>query len=92
MSTTTVDLTPKEAELVRFSDEELVSLVYELVNRVHDDDLSDEMHHCFQEAFERFAPSAEWAHHLHYYRSEYRGKDRDAEIAGTRASAVRQDA
>ena len=54
-------LRPREAEVVALSDMDLVEQLYELVPRVADDELGDEFYWLLQEAFERWAPHAEWA-------------------------------
>ena len=60
MSTAAFELSKREAALVRLSDVELVTRTYELVQKIDNDKLSDDFYWHLTEAFERFAPNAEW--------------------------------
>ncbi len=58
-------LTEREANLVRLSDLELVRRTYEHMRTIDGDD-ADGLYFFLQEAFERWAPHAEWAEHERY--------------------------
>jgi hypothetical protein len=81
-----------EREAVTMSSDALVARTYEFVQGIDDDDIRDGLYRLLAEAFERWAPDAEWRAHLAYYR-EYEPKhhQRD-EIEATREGLARRAA
>ena len=51
----------KEAWLASLSDVDLVEATWDIVSAVEDEDMKDMLYRVVGEAFERFAPEADWA-------------------------------
>jgi hypothetical protein len=81
MSTAAIELSRRETDLVALSDEALVTRIYELVREI-EDPLSDEFYWYLGEAFERFAPDAEWQHRF----ASYTPAERPSELGALRES------
>ena len=65
----TLALTQREFELAGLSDDELVRRTYALVREQLDD--ADNLYWLLGEAFERWAPAAEWAEHVRHARESW---------------------
>lgn len=79
-------LTEREANLVRLSDLELVRRTYEYVRTLDSND-AEGLYWFLQEAFERWAPHAEWAEHERY--AYLSGEDR-IELEAARDAILRR--
>ena len=53
-------------ELASVTADELVRRIYDAVKKIPDDALADELHLLLEEAFERWAPEADWADRVRY--------------------------
>jgi hypothetical protein len=69
---------------IALTDEELVCQVYEWIERIDDPHISDALYFLTTEAFERFAPEAEWAEHVRYFATQGKDKQAAAELEATR--------
>jgi hypothetical protein len=87
-------LLEKERELVTLSDFELVDRVYELVQKVDDDDLANAFYFTLTEAFERFVPHIERALSEAGAARDYPGdpEGRDGEVEAHLKSMERREA
>ena len=81
----------KRKWLASASAEELVQTIYNLVREVDDGDVSNALYFALGEAFERFAPEAEWVEtERRILASPSRGLTVDAILRGERSKAKRQ--
>ncbi len=83
-------VTDRIAELVRLTDAELVSRTYAAVGEhIPDEEALDEVYWLLGEAFERWAPEAEWADREHcLHRTISSPEDAAAERADARAAIL----
>lgn len=84
--TTAIDLSKREAALVALSDVDLVEHIYLLVQEIDSDVVSDEFYWYLTEAFERFAPDAEWENRARSLRTEFKPENRRLELEASRAA------